>query len=45
MRKDFPLSGFVEVRYDQTKKRVVLEPLEFSQEFRTFVYETPWVAA
>ncbi len=42
MRKDFPLSGYVEVRYDQTKKRIVVEPLELSQEFRAFSYETPW---
>lgn len=42
MRKDFPLSGFVEVRYDEIKKLVVLEPLELSQEFRSFTFETPW---
>jgi NADH dehydrogenase (ubiquinone) Fe-S protein 3 len=42
MRKDFPLSGFIELRYDETKKRVVIEPLEFTQEFRLFTYETPW---
>lgn len=42
MRKDFPLSGYVEVRYDSTKKRVVVEPLELTQEFRCFNYETPW---
>lgn len=42
MRKDFPLSGFVELKYDQSKKRVVLEPLELSQEFRSFIFETPW---
>jgi len=42
LRKDFPLSGYVEVRYDQTKKRIVVEPLELSQEFRFFNYETPW---
>lgn len=42
MRKDFPLSGFVEVRYDETKKRVVLEPIELAQEFRLFTFETPW---
>jgi NADH/F420H2 dehydrogenase subunit C len=41
-RKDFPLTGFLEVRYDETKKRVVLEPLELSQEFRVFTFETPW---
>lgn len=42
MRKDFPLSGYVEVRYDESKKRVVLEPLELTQEFRSFTFETPW---
>lgn len=42
MRKDFPLSGFVEVRYDLSKKRIVVEPLELAQEFRSFEYETPW---
>jgi NADH/F420H2 dehydrogenase subunit C len=45
MRKDFPLSGFVEVRYDQTKKRVVLEPLQLTQEFRLFTFETPWLTS
>lgn len=43
LRKDFPLSGYVEVSYDSAKKRVVLEPLELSQEFRYFAYETPWI--
>lgn len=42
MRKDFPLSGYVEVRYDQNKKRIVLEPVELAQEFRSFTFETPW---
>ncbi|XP_008476154.1 NADH dehydrogenase [ubiquinone] iron-sulfur protein 3, mitochondrial [Diaphorina citri] len=41
-RKDFPLSGYVEVRYDDEKKRVVVEPLELAQEFRKFQLETPW---
>jgi NADH dehydrogenase (ubiquinone) Fe-S protein 3 len=43
MRKDFPLSGYVEVRYNPTKRRVVLEPIELTQEFRTFSFETPWL--
>lgn len=43
LRKDFPLSGYVEVSYDSSKKRVVVEPLELSQEFRLFSYETPWI--
>ena len=42
LRKDFPLSGYVEVRYDNTKKRVVCEPLEMSQEFRLFDFTSPW---
>jgi NADH:ubiquinone oxidoreductase subunit C len=42
MRKDFPLSGHVEVRYDESKKRVVTETVELTQEFRVFSLETPW---
>jgi NADH/F420H2 dehydrogenase subunit C len=42
MRKDFPLSGYVELKYDQSKKRIVLEPLELAQEFRSFTFEMPW---
>lgn len=42
LRKDFPLSGYVEVRYDDTQKRVVCEPLELSQEFRYFTFTSPW---
>lgn len=41
MRKDFPLSGYVELRYDESKKRIVLEPLELTQEFRSFTFEMP----
>ncbi|CDF38613.1 unnamed protein product [Chondrus crispus] len=41
-RKDFPLSGYVEVRYDDTEKRVVQEPVEIAQEYRSFEYSTPW---
>ncbi|XP_064486527.1 NADH dehydrogenase [ubiquinone] iron-sulfur protein 3, mitochondrial-like [Ornithodoros turicata] len=41
-RKDFPLSGYVEVRYDDEVKRVVVEPLELAQEFRKFDLATPW---
>lgn len=41
-RKDFPLSGYVEVRYDDTEKRVVTEPVEIAQEYRSFDYSTPW---
>ena len=42
MRKDFPLSGFVELRYDNIKRRIVVEPIELAQEFRSFTLETPW---
>ena len=42
LRKDFPLSGYVEVRYDDTKKRVVSEPIEMAQEFRQFDFSSPW---
>jgi NADH dehydrogenase (ubiquinone) Fe-S protein 3 len=42
LRKDFPLSGYIEARYDHTKKRVVLEAVELSQEFRLFSYESTW---
>jgi NADH dehydrogenase (ubiquinone) Fe-S protein 3 len=41
-RKDFPLSGFVEVRYDDEVKRVVCEPIELAQEFRKFDLGSPW---
>ena len=42
MRKDFPLTGHVEVRYDDQAKRVVYEPVKLMQEFRTFDYLSPW---
>ncbi len=41
-RKDFPLTGYVEVRYDDEVRRVVCEPLELSQEFRKFDLGSPW---
>ena len=41
-RKDFPLSGYVEVRYDEIQKRVVCEPIELSQEYRDFSFTSPW---
>ena len=41
LRKDFPLTGFVEVRYDEEVKRVIEEPLELAQEFRKFEYSSP----
>lgn len=42
LRKDFPLTGYVEVRYDQEKHRVVYEPVKLDQEFRTFYFMSPW---
>lgn len=42
LRKDFPLSGYVEVRYDDSEKRVVSEPIEMTQEFRYFDFASPW---
>ncbi|XP_028812308.1 NADH dehydrogenase [ubiquinone] iron-sulfur protein 3, mitochondrial [Denticeps clupeoides] len=41
-RKDFPLSGYVEVRYDDELKRVVAEPVELTQEFRKYDLNSPW---
>ena len=45
MRKDFPLTGYVEVRYDEDQKRVVYEPIKLTQEFRTFDFMSPWEGA
>lgn len=42
LRKDFPTSGFVEVRYDDEEKRVVYEPVRLPQEFRQFDFMSPW---
>ena len=42
LRKDFPLTGYVEVRYDDEKKQIVEEPVELSQEFRYFDFSSPW---
>jgi NADH-quinone oxidoreductase subunit C len=42
LRKDFPLTGFVEVRYDDTLKRVVYEPVQLRQDFRQFDFLSPW---
>lgn len=42
LRKDFPLSGFLEVRYDEGEKRIVVEPLEMAQEYRNFNFLSPW---
>ena len=45
LRKDFPLTGFVEVRYDDQEKRVVYEPVRINQEFRKFDFLSPWEGA
>ena len=45
LRKDFPLTGFVEVRYDDEQKRVVYNPVKLQQEFRNFDYLSPWEGA
>jgi len=42
LRKDFPLTGFYEVRYDDEAKRVIYEPVELKQEFRNFDFLSPW---
>ncbi|QFY59828.1 NADH-quinone oxidoreductase subunit C [Rhizobium grahamii] len=42
LRKDFPTTGYVEVRYDDAAKRVVYEPVELKQEFRNFDFTSPW---
>ncbi len=42
LRKDFPLTGRVEVRYDEIQKRVVYDPVQLTQDFRTFDFLSPW---
>jgi NADH-quinone oxidoreductase subunit C len=42
LRKDFPMTGYVEVRYDDVSKRVVYEPVRLNQEFRSFDFLSPW---
>ena len=42
LRKDFPLTGYVELRYDDEQKRVVYEPVELTQDFRSFDFLSPW---
>jgi NADH-quinone oxidoreductase subunit C len=44
LRKDFPLTGYVEVRYDEDRKAVVYEPVKLTQDFRTFDFMSPWEA-
>ena len=45
LRKDFPCTGFTEVRYDELEKRVVVEGIELAQEYRQFDFTTPWEQA
>ncbi len=45
LRKDFPLTGYVELRYDDEQKRVVYEPVKLTQEFRSFDFLSPWEGA
>ena len=45
LRKDFPLTGYVEVRYDEEQKRVVYEPVTLTQDFRHFDFMSPWEGA
>lgn len=42
LRKDFPLTGYVELRYDEAQRRVVYEPVQLTQDFRSFDYLSPW---
>ncbi len=42
LRKDFPLTGYVEVRYDEERKQVVYEPVKLTQDFRNFDFLSPW---
>jgi NADH:ubiquinone oxidoreductase subunit C len=42
LRKDFPLMGYVELRYDDSHKRVVVEPIEMAQEYRLYEFVSPW---
>jgi NADH-quinone oxidoreductase subunit C len=44
LRKDFPLTGYVEVRYDEDRKAVVYEPVKLTQDFRSFDFLSPWEA-
>ena len=45
LRKDFPMTGYVEVRYDEEQKRVVYEPVKLAQEYRNFDFLSPWEGA
>ncbi|MBV9842468.1 MAG: NADH-quinone oxidoreductase subunit C [Sphingomonadaceae bacterium] len=45
LRKDFPMTGYVELRYSEADKRVVYEPVKLAQDFRTFEFLSPWEGA
>ena len=45
LRKDFPTTGYTEVRYDEAQKRVVYEPVKLVQEYRQFDFMSPWEGA
>lgn len=42
LRKDFPLSGYIEIKYDEKQKRIISEFIELAQEYRTFNFSSPW---
>jgi NADH/F420H2 dehydrogenase subunit C len=42
LRKDFPLSGYIEVRYSEKKKKIIIEPLKLAQEYRELNFKMPW---
>ncbi len=44
LRKDFPMTGYVEVRYDEDRKQVIYEPVKLTQDFRSFDFLSPWEA-
>ena len=43
LRKDFPLVGYTQLRYDDTLRRIVIEPIEITQEYRFFEFKNPWI--
>jgi NADH-quinone oxidoreductase subunit C len=45
LRKDFPTTGYTEVRYDEVQKRVVYEPVQLTQDYRQFDFMSPWEGA
>lgn len=43
LRKEYPISGYFELRYDEVQKKIIYEPLELAQEFRNYDFKSPWV--